>query len=243
MGVGGIVADALGGALYPAHAEGDGVMVASLELGLDRLALPLAAVRDGRIHKATRAWDEETGCEPGTVVSSDSRLSDIIAAARSANGRLAVVDGWWARSLREGSLVWLAVPPDDILDRARDVLAGIVHERVLWDGVPEPGQSRVFALATLLGRTLGEPIPHVPSMAWSKRYRELARLHGARLPVPELRGPGAIDPRVVVHLVAAGGTRFEHEGDDLYLHVRAGSLGDAVATAFERRTDGALKLT
>lgn len=238
-----IAADTLGGAVYPPHVDDEGVTVASLELGLARLALPLAAVRHGRVLKATRTWDEETGCVPGTAVNSDARLGAAVAAAGATHGRLRVVDGWWTRSVRGGTVVWIAIPPDDILDRARDVLAGVVHERALWDGIPEPGQSRVFALATLLDHALGTPLPRVPGFSWARRYAELSGAFGAHLPIPELRGTGAIDPRVVVHVVATGGTGFELDGDDLYLHVRAGSLGEAVSQAFERRADGALKLS
>lgn len=243
MGFAKIAADTLGGAVYPPQLNGHGVMVTTLELGLERLALPLAGIRDGRVLKATRAWDEETGCVPGTAVNTDVRLKAAVAGAVATGGRLGVVDGWWGRSARAGTVVWVAVPPDDILDRARDVLAGIVHERALWEGIPEPGQSTVFALATLLDRVLGTPLPRVPSATWSRRYSALASAFNVELAAPPIPGSGAVDPRVVLHIAATGGLRFEVDGEELYLHVRAGSLGRAVSQAFERRPDGALRLS
>ncbi|MFN2451275.1 MAG: hypothetical protein ABR541_02860 [Candidatus Dormibacteria bacterium] len=243
LGFARIAADTLGAALYPLRCEPDGTMVSTLELGLQRLALPLAAVRDGRVLKATRAWDEETGCLPGAMTDSHARLPTLVSDATRADGRLTVAHGWWARSGRAGTTVWVAVPPDDIVDRARDILAGLVHERALWQTVPQHQQAHVVALAMLLERHLGTPLPRVPAVTWKRQYAELAHSLGAAPPVPELGGTGAVDPRIVVHIAASGGARFECDGEDLYLLVPPGGLDEAVSRAFERRHDGALKLT
>src|SRR5207248_780201 len=118
------------------------------------------AIANNIIVKATRAWDEETGIHPGKEASSDMHIESAARAAAAAPGTIVVTDRWWARATRK--LIWIAVPPDDIVDRARDVLQGIVHERALWDGVPEPSQSQVFALASLLDAMLGTALPRVP---------------------------------------------------------------------------------
>src|SRR4029077_488605 len=109
-------------------------------------------------------------------------------------------DGWFARAT--GDQVWIAIPPDDILDRARDVLDGIVHERALWDGVPEPAQSRVFALASLVGAMLGTALPRVPGDTWKRKYPEIAAAFGVTFQVPDYEGIGAIDPRIVAFLAS-----------------------------------------
>jgi len=242
MGFARIAADTLGGAVYPPYDRGDGMVMATLELGLDRLALPLAAVLDGRVLKATRAWDEETGYYPGKDIGATSKLAAAVEHGRTAAGRTAVYDGWWARATRQG-VTWIAVPPDDIIDRARDVLDGIVHERALWDGVPEPGQSRVFALASLLGAMLGTALPRVPGDTWNRKYPELAEAFGLTLPAPIFEGLGAVDPRVVVYLAGECGESFRSEGDDLYLQVRPDKLADPFVQVFLPQGETALKLT
>ncbi|MGA7988708.1 MAG: hypothetical protein WCB51_09965, partial [Candidatus Dormiibacterota bacterium] len=56
LGFARIAADAIGGTVYPPRAIGDGRVAATLELGVRRLALPVAAVRDGQVCRATRSW-------------------------------------------------------------------------------------------------------------------------------------------------------------------------------------------
>jgi hypothetical protein len=241
MGFSRIAADTLGGALYPPADRGDGMVVATLELGLNRLALPLAAISGGRIIKATRAWDEETGLIVNREAGGSPRLMSAVTAALEQPGQIVVSEGWWTRAVRDR--VWIAVPPDDIVDRARDVLDGIVHERALWDGVPEPAQSRVFALASLLGALLGTPLPRVPVDNWNRRYPELAAAFGISLPVPPFEGLGAIDPRVVAYLAADFGDHFEIDGEEMYLHIRADKLADPFVRIFAQGDDNAIRLS
>jgi hypothetical protein len=241
MGFSRIAADTLGGALYPPYDRGDGIVTATLELGLNRLALPLAAVSGGRIIKGTRSWDEETGLIPRREINNNERLMRVLSAALERPHEITVTEGWWARAVRDR--VWIAVPPDDIVDRARDVLDGIVHERALWDGVPEPSQSRVFALASLLGAMLGTPLPRVPVDNWNRRYPDLAGAFGVTLEVPKFEGLGAIDPRVVAYLACEFGDHFEVDGEDMYLHVRAEKMDDPFVRIFLHGEDNALRLS
>lgn len=242
MGFARIAADTLGGAVYPPYDRGDGMVIATLELGLNRLALPLAAVSGGRVVKATRSWDEETGLDPGREVQAGTKLAAAVRSALERPREIAVHEGWWARAVRDS--VWIAIPPDDIMDRARDVLDGIVHERALWDGVPDPGQSRVFALASLLGAMLGTPLPRVPGDTWNRKFPELREAFGITMPIPVFEGMGAVDPRVVAYLASEFGARFDVDGEEMWLIIRPDRLNDPFIRVFlQDPGDNSLKLT
>ena len=96
--------------MYPPRSLGGDDVAAILEMGVRRLALPLAAVRDGQICRATRSWDEETSLAPGAVAHGTTRLGALCAAAESDPGRI-VGDDWTART--RSADTWVAVPPDD----------------------------------------------------------------------------------------------------------------------------------
>ncbi|MGC8460607.1 MAG: hypothetical protein ACP5OR_02000 [Candidatus Dormibacteria bacterium] len=241
LGFARIAADTLGGIVYPPYDREDGFVVSTLELGLEQLALPIAAIRQGHIVKASRAWDEETNMLPGYDVNIEPKLLACVRAAYMKQGDIAVTDGWWSRSA--GDLVWIAIPPDDILDRARDVLQGIAHERALWDGIPEPARSRVFALDSLLDALLGHPLPRVSGEVWNKHIRELGTAFGLTMEIPEFPGMGAVDPRIVAFLASEFGEKFEIEGENLYLHVRQDMLSDPFVQVFLEPNDNALRLS
>jgi hypothetical protein len=133
-------------------------------------------------------------------------------------------DGWTARLARERA--WVAIPPDGILDRARDVLDGIAHERALWEGIAPAQEARVLALTLLLGARLGAPLPRVPAEVWNRRMAGLAPAFGLRMAVPRLAGLGAVDPRVAAYLAAELGSEMVSDGDDLLLRIRPGLKQD-----------------
>jgi hypothetical protein len=241
LGFARIAADSIGGVLYPPAADGEGARSAVLEVGLNHLALPLALIADGRVRKATRAWDEETSLRPGAGLAGHDRARRCAAAAVSAPGAIVRVDGWSARSGRAG--VWVAIPPDGIVDRARDVLDGMVHERALWDGVPEPGRSRLVALAAILAAMLGADLVRVPSDTWNRRAPEVAAAYRLAMPVPQFSGVGAVDPRVALFLAAEFGEALETEGDDLYLRIAADRRDDPLLRVFLSPGDDSLKLS
>jgi hypothetical protein len=227
LGFARIAADAIGGTVYPPRAIGDGDVAATLELGVRRLALPVAAVRDGQVSRATRSWDEETSLAPGSDTPPDSRLGMLCAEAALDPGEI-VSDGWAAR--RGERATWVAVPPDDAAVRALDVVTGLSHERALSDHIGEPARSTIRALSLLLATLLGEPMPRVPMAAWTRRMAELAPAFGVALTIPRFDGVGAIDPQVVA-LLAASASAFEIEGDRLWLRIRP-----------ERRDDAAVRV-
>jgi hypothetical protein len=237
LGFARIAADSIGGAAFP-PVDGDGRRSASLEVGLNRLALPLALLDDGVVVKATRAWDEETRLLPGARVGTAARAARCAAAAGLAPGAIARLEGWCARSAAGGT--WVAIPPDTVTDRARDVLDGIVHERALWDGVPEPGRSRIVALAALLGAMLGADLARVPGATWNRRAPEVADAYGLSMLVPHFSGAGAVDPRVALFLAAEFGGALEAEGDELFLRVGAAHRDDPLARVFLSEGDDSL---
>ncbi|HEX6539792.1 MAG TPA: hypothetical protein VF155_11495 [Candidatus Dormibacteraeota bacterium] len=220
LGFARIAADAMGGTVHPPAPGNDGRQAAVLEVDVPRLALPLAAVRDQRVLRATRSWDDEIGALPGTMVLANQQVLDAVAGATREPGSIARAGSLAARST--GLLVWLAVPPDDVADRARDVVDGLTHEQALVDGVAEPRRSRISALAQLLACALGSPLQRVPAAAWTRRMRALAGPFGLQIPVPDLGGPGAAEPAVAALLAAEAGDRFDVEGESLWLRLRAG---------------------
>ncbi len=231
LGFARIAADAIGGTVYPPRATGAGELAATLELGIRRLALPVAALRDGRVCRATRSWDEETGMAPGCEAGSGTPLARLRAAAESVPGQIVMDAGFSGRAgLRA---LWVAVPPDDSAVRAREVVAGLIHERALSDHIAEPARSTIGGLALLLATLLGEPIPRVPIAAWSRRMSELGPAFGIVDPIPDFDGVGAVDPQVAL-LLARSGAGFEIEGDRLWLRIRKECRDDATVRVLLR---------
>jgi hypothetical protein len=230
LGFARIAADAIGGTVYPPRALGNGEVAAILEMGVRRLALPLAAVRDGQVSRATASWDEETSLAPGATAGGGTRLGILCSAAYDEPGRI-VGDDWTARAgARE---TWVAVPPDDSAVRARDVVTGLIHERALADRLEEPARSTIGALGLLLATLLGEPMPRVPIATWTRRMAELGPLFGIAAPIPHFDGVGAIDPRVVA-LLAVSAHGFEIDGDRLWLRIREECREDAAVRVLLR---------
>jgi hypothetical protein len=239
LGFARIAADAIGGTVYPPRATGDGALAATLELGIRRLALPLAAVRDGRVSRATRSWDEETGLAPGSPTGSGTKLETIEAAAASVPGCIVVDGGFSARAGPRAH--WVAVPPDDSTVRAREVITGLIHERALSDHIEEPARSNIGGLALLLATLLGEPMPRIPIGAWSRRLEALRPVLAIAGGVPAFDGVGAIDPQVVA-VLAPSGAGFEVDGDRLWLRVRDDCRNDAAVRVLLRPGENRIPL-
>ena len=230
LGFARVAADAIGGTVYPPRAQNGGEVAAILEMGVRRLALPLATVRGGQVCRATRSWDEETSLGPGAVAHRTTRLGVLCAAAEEDPGRI-VGDDWTARA---GAMeTWVAVPPDDSDVRARDVVAGLIHERALADRLDEPARSTIAALALLLATLLGEPMPRVPIGTWTRRMTELGPAFGITVPIPRFDGVGAIDPRVVA-LLTGSAHGFDVDGDRLWLRIRDECRDDAAVKVLLR---------
>ncbi len=228
LGFARVAADALGGTVYPPRHEGGGT-VAVFELGLGRLGLPLALVRGDVVLRATRAWDEETSLVPGTNVRDTTRLAALAAAARVHPGAVARSDGWSARLVHDS--LWVAVPPDDVADRMRDVLDGMAHERALLEGMDEAARVRIRALTLALGACLGRPVPRVPAAAWRQRMHGLSEALDVRLAVPDFEGTGAVDPDVAAVLAARAGAGFDIDGNAMWLRLNDAADDDPMVHA------------
>jgi hypothetical protein len=207
-----MVADALGGVALPPGPAGHGLTGACLGLGSARLGLPLACVRDGRVERATHAWEEDPEMPvQGDPV--DGQLAGLVAAAAGQPGLIAYQGLHRARLRRERT--WTALAPESGSTRARDLLGGLHHERALWSA-PEPHATRVSALTTLLQVAMGEPWPSAPPGV----FREGLPAACAALGVAAQAAPDAVappDPRAAALLLAEAGGRLVRRGDEVWL--------------------------
>ncbi|MBV8444467.1 MAG: hypothetical protein JOZ92_00970, partial [Candidatus Dormibacteraeota bacterium] len=108
LGFARLAADSLGATLHLPVDRGSRAE-AVLEVGVPRLALPLARIRGATVAAATRTWDEETGLVPGCTTHRSARLGDLAAAARAVPGEVVTHQGWTARAT--GTSLWVALPP------------------------------------------------------------------------------------------------------------------------------------
>ena len=240
LGFARIAADAIGGTVYPPAPPATAPVAATLELGIRRLALPLAAVRDGRVYRATRSWDEETGLAPGSGAGADSKLATIRPPPHrfpgGSSSMPASARGWdFERSglpcRRTSSSV-----------RAREVVTGLVHERALSDHIPEPA-TITHRRARAPPRTLlGEPMPRVPMAAWTRRMVELGPAFGLGGHSPRVRrrrGDRPAGGRCARAVQASG---FEIDGDRLWLRVRDECRDDAAVRVLLRPGESRIPL-
>ena len=150
-----LAADALGASVIPArHLDGgDAEAVFTPSAADGRLTLPLAALSEaGVVERATRAWDEETGITPGAHLQAD--LEALRRRAHEHPGKCVAEGPFTARaSMRR---TWIALAPASTRDHARDLIAGIAHERAL---VGESADAlRLTGAAEALAVLLGAPI-------------------------------------------------------------------------------------
>lgn len=232
-----MVADALGGVALPPGPVGPGTRGACVGLGALSLTLPLACVLEGRVERATQAWDQDPHV-PALGQPAEGTLARLVTAAAAARGRIAFHDLYRARV--HGQRTWAALPPQGGSDRARDLLRGLHHERALWRA-PEPYATRVSALATLLGFTLGDPWPSVPPSVYAEALPAACASLGVSL-------PAAIDvlalppPRVVALLLAELGGGLVQRGEEVYLAPSAGTRSPLLA-ALRPGPNGWLRLS
>ncbi|HEV1996962.1 MAG TPA: hypothetical protein VGR61_02385 [Candidatus Dormibacteraeota bacterium] len=245
LGFARLLADALGGVVTAPGAVAPGVVGSAIGLGAPRFSAPVASAIRGRVERASRAWDEETGLPPGSAL--DPRLEVAVQAAQARPGQIGFSDVYRARST--GARVWLGIAPQSSLGRARDVLRGIQHENSLLSAA-EPHATRIFAMASILATVVtGESPESVPPSTWERDFGPACAVLGVeRVPSlgdDRLRYP---EPRVTAYLLATlGGQILESaepgaglSGPALRLvphrssHLLARLLGDG---------DGAIKLT
>jgi hypothetical protein len=230
-----MVADALGGVALPPGPSGDGLDGACLGLGSARLGLPLACVRDGRVERATMAWEQDGGV-PGQGEPADAALAALVDAAAELPGRIAYRDLHRSRLLR--GRTWVALAPESGSSRTHDLLRGLHHERALWSA-PEPHATRVSALTTLLQVAMGEPWPSAPPAVYAEVLPAACAALGVAPPVPlDVLCPP--DPRVVALLLAEAGGHLDRRGDEVWLV--AGDAAGPVLRALRPDPDGRLRI-
>ncbi|HYW25433.1 MAG TPA: hypothetical protein VE953_14785 [Terriglobales bacterium] len=208
-----MVADALGGAALPPGPAGHGLTGACLGLGPARLGLPVACVRDGRVERATQAWDEDPGM-PRERDPVAGTLAELVAAAAEQPGLIVYRDLHRARLRRERT--WIVMAPESGSTRARDLLRGLHHERALWSA-PEPHATRVSALTTLLQVAMGEPWPSAPPSVYREGLPAACAALGIEAPDPPPDVVAPPDPRAVALLLADAGGRLVRRGDEVWL--------------------------
>jgi hypothetical protein len=147
-----LAADALGATVIPVRHDENGHSEATFTLlsGAARFTLPLAAVDErGRIERASRAWDEETGLLPGQTVNAE--LAALVVRAKDDGGSIVSNEGFAAR--RSTGTTWVTVVPRSTRDQARDLIAGVAHENTLLGNGPKA--TRVEGCVQALGLVLG----------------------------------------------------------------------------------------
>jgi hypothetical protein len=209
-----MVADFLGATALPPGPTAEGWTGPCLSLGSRRLTLPLAVYSEGQLVRGTQTWEQGVRSLDPTVPG--AVLGDLEPALRAAADQPGAIVGSGllrARGTRAGA--WVALPPETGPSRARDVLRGLDHERVLWSA-PEPHATRVHGLISLLARSLGEqPKAYAPEAFARELPRACAALGvAAPEPGPMLACP---DPRATAFLLAELDATLESRPDGTFL--------------------------
>jgi hypothetical protein len=209
-----MVADYLGATALPPGPTAAGWTGPCLSLGSRRLTLPLAVLDGGRVRRATQTWEQGVRSldedVPGAILAD---LGQVLAAAAGEPG--AIVRHGLLRARWTPAGTWVALPPETGPGRARDVLRGLDHERVLWSG-PEPHATRVHGLISLLARSLGDPPTAFAPEAFTRELPRACAALGVAAPEvgPMLACP---DPRTTAFLLAELGGALAAGPDATFL--------------------------
>lgn len=209
-----MVADYLGATALPPGPAADGWTGPCLSLGSRRLTLPLAVYSNGQLVRGTQTWEQSVRsldpAVPGAILGD---LEPVLRSAAAEPG--AIVAHGLLRARWAAGGAWVALPPETGPGRARDVLRGLDHERVLWSA-PEPHATRVHGLISLLARSLGEqPTAYAPEAFARELPRACAALGVAAPEVgPMLACP---DPRATAFLLAELDGTLDSRPDGTFL--------------------------
>jgi hypothetical protein len=181
LGYARMAADALGATLLPPAPAGPHLARVSFGLGSRSLGLPLALLEGQQVTRASRAWHQEHQTQD-----EQSSWLDLAISARDRAGSVVASEFYSARAVPKSKRVWLAMPPESGIDRVRDVLRGLDHERVLLTA-PEPHATRLHALNLVLRYALGEDLVTTNATAWAESFASACRALGlARPQLPNL---------------------------------------------------------
>ncbi len=232
-----MVADALGASALPPGPAGPGMAGACLGLGSTRLTLPVACVRDGRVERATEAWEQDETM-PALHEPAAGPLAMLVAEAAERPGRIAFRDLYRARLAR--GRTWAALAPESGSTRVRDLLRGLRHERTLLRA-PEPHATRLLALTTLLEVALGEPWPSVPPSVFGEALPAAC----ASLGVPPPDPPDTVcppDPWATAFLLAETGGGLLRRGEEVHLVAAPDAAASPLLRAMRASPDGRLRI-
>lgn len=233
-----MVADALGATALPPAPTGPGTSSACVSLGAPRLGLPVAVIREDRIERSTQAWDQDT-YRPGFGRPVDSLMARLVAAASEQPARIVFADLYRARLDR--GRTWVVLAPESGSSRARDLLAGLQHERALWRA-PEPHATRASALATLLQVAMGDPWPSVPPSTFAEVFPAACASLGVAAPQP-VDAVAYPEPRVTALLLAELGGRLIRQGDEAWLVPPAAAVDNPLLHALGATHGGWLRMS
>lgn len=229
------IADALGGSVtsprYPTPTRCE----ISLGFGTSRLALPLAVTDGVTITDDTPTWSEETGLSHGSSLT--PYLTELVVDARKSPG--AIISKYPFEARATGTNVWLAKPPNDGADIAREVVNGLAHERALWYGC-EPEKTEVYALSWILSRTLGTSWPSENNLRFHLKFTEVCTALNLPLLDPQLDSMTLPDPSITAYLLSRLGGSLVETGSAVFLEVPAQSREHHLARLLG--TDGRIPL-
>lgn len=210
-----LAADALGATAIPPGPLGRGIKGACFSLGAPRIALPLAYVADGIVRRCTTSWDQDRRL-PSFGAPANALVEKAVAAAVAKPGEIVDIDIYRARQI--GEATWICLPPEAGLERIRDVLHGLSHERTLFRA-PAPHNTIVDALVDLVGiAALDQPWPHVPLSIWTSGFEASRAALG--LPVqPEIDCMVFPDPRITAYLLSTLDGKLLQRGENVFVAV------------------------
>ena len=143
LGFARLAADAIGAAIYAPSGSPNGLVTATVETGMDRLALPLAKLQNDVVVKSTAGWDEETGLVVGKRLNS-ARLAALLVKAQKDPGEIVKDSGWTARYLNKS--LWFAIPPQNTKDRARDLLVALYTKELFGNQLRMPVKAKFLLM-------------------------------------------------------------------------------------------------
>ena len=232
-----MVADALGATALPPAPTGPGTMGACVSLGAPRLGLPVAVIQEERVARSTQAWDQDPQ-RAGFGRRVDGVLARLVAEASVQPGRIVYADLYRARLDRWRT--WVVLTPESGSTRARDLLAGLQHERALWRA-PEPHATRASALATLLQVAMGDPWPSVPPAVFADVFPAACASLGVAPPQP-VDAVAYPEPRVAALLLAELGGQLFRQGEEAWLVTGPGAAANPLLRALGTTSGAWLKV-
>ena len=213
-----VAADALGAVRTGPLVGPDGVRHVTWEFGVPRLMLPVACFQNWRVTDTTPGWEaEEVNC-PRRGEPLGLELEGIIRDARAAAGHIVSREAWLARHVPATEKTYVALPPDGMVERARDIIVGCSHEQESWQ-VREPIGTILNALLVLVALAAGQPEDEwlvVPwgsegTPGWSDTFTIAATALGLGEAAPLVQGP-SLDARAVAYLFWRYGESWGRRG-------------------------------